>query len=210
MVRLRALRPPHVRHHVLRKCIRWVRIPKSIVVPWTRQTTRMCWALPSGAAAHMWADIPAARLPKVVESRRFEYRKHRMRGQGWTVVFATVGREGGRACGWRGARAGLLESGSHVRGQVIVRVVVRVVGCVACLAVEIGHVRDIAQGRQGQIPFAGRRCSCHSRSHGCGVRETPNFGVGSAVLSRIARSKGRCSRGSCLFHCARMLVLVTG
>ena len=115
LVRLRALRPPHIRHHVLRKSIGWVRIPESIIVPWTWQTTRVCWTLPSGATTHMWADVSTAGLAKVVESGRFEYGKHRMRSQGWPVVFATVSREGRRACGWRRARAGLLESGSHVR-----------------------------------------------------------------------------------------------
>ena len=62
----------------------------------------------------MWANISATGLAKVVESGRFKHRKHRMRGQRGTVVFATVGREGRRACGWRRARAGLLQSGSHV------------------------------------------------------------------------------------------------
>ena len=64
----------------------------------------------------MWADISAARLAEVVESGRFEDRKHRMRGHGWPMGFATIGREGGRAGGWRGARAGLLKSRSHVIG----------------------------------------------------------------------------------------------
>lgn len=88
--RLRALRPPHVRHHVLRKGKRRVGIPESVIVPWTWQTSR---TLPSRADAHMWADVSATRLAEVVESGRFEYRKHRMRSQGWTVMFATVGRE---------------------------------------------------------------------------------------------------------------------
>ena len=87
--------------------------------------------------------------------------------------------------------------------------IVRVVGYAACLTMEIGHVRDVAQGRQGQIPFAGRRCSGQPRSHGCGVREPPHVRVGTAVLSRIARGKGRCSRGGRLFHSARVLILVT-
>ncbi len=64
----------------------------------------------------MWADISAARLTEVVEGGRFEYGKHGMRGQGWTVMFASVGGEGWGARGRRGARAGLLESSSHVVG----------------------------------------------------------------------------------------------
>ena len=97
-----------------------------------------------------------------------------------------------------------MESGSHVKGEVVVRIV----GCVARLAIEIGHVRHVAQGRQGQISFAGRRCSCHSRNHGCGVRKTPDLGVRTAVLSRNVRAKSRCSRGGRLFHCSRVLILV--
>ena len=111
LVRFRTLRSSHIRHHVLRKPIRRVMV-KSITMPWTWQTIRMYRTLPSGATTHMGTDVTATRLPKVVESGRFEYRKHRMRSQGWTVMFATVGREGRRACGWRRARARLLKSGS--------------------------------------------------------------------------------------------------
>ena len=91
-------------------------IPESIVMAWTWQPTRMCWTLPSGAAAQMWADISAAGLAEVVESRGFKYRKHRMRSQGWTVMFATVCRKGRGACGWGGARARLLEPSPHMVG----------------------------------------------------------------------------------------------
>ena len=138
-----------------------------------------------------------------MESGRFEYGKHGMRGQGWTMVLATVSREGRRACRWRGARARLLKPGSHMMGKVIV------IGRIACPTVEIGHVRNIAQGRQGQVSFARRGCSCGSRSHRCGVRERPGIGISAAVLSSVARGKGRCSCDGCFFHSARVLILVT-
>ena len=93
-----------------------VGIPESIIMAWTWQTTRMCWALPSGASAQMWTDVSAARLAEVVEGGGFEYGKHWMRCQGLTVRLATIGRKGRGARGWRGARARLLKPGLYVVG----------------------------------------------------------------------------------------------
>ena len=70
-------------------------------------------------------------------------------------------------------------------------------------------MRNIAQRRQGQVSFARRRCPCGSRSHRRSVRERPGIGISAAVLSSVARGKGRCSCDGRLFHSARMLVLVT-
>lgn len=102
---------------MLGESIRRVRIPESVIMARARQAGQVCRALPSGAAAQMRADVSAARLAEVMERWGFEDKRHGVGGQGWTVGFATIGGEGGRAGGRRGARAGLLEStGSHVMG----------------------------------------------------------------------------------------------